>query len=383
MKKRISSILIPPLLAIATFIGCSSAPVRKEPHVFFPSAPELPRIQYLTSFAGTKDVEAAQSSFNKFVAGEKENLRLDKPYGVAIYDGKIYACDTNKTVVIFDLKNKEFHVLEAALRGPGQLTEPLNISIDADGTKYVSDPARSQVVVFDKNDQYVKAYGEPGTWRPVDAISFEGRLYVADMNAANIKVFDKSSGQVIKTIGDQGEPVEKLSRPSNLAFGPDGYLYVTDVGRFQIIKYDRDGHYKTAIGKPGDNLGHFARPKGIAIDRAGQLFVVDAAFNNVQVFNKDGRLLMFFGTPGTDPGQFMLPAKVVVDYNNIRYFQKYADPNFTIDYLVLVTSQLEKRSISVLAYGREKDKKYPTDAELMKQIEAKKKQTQEKEAKPN
>jgi DNA-binding beta-propeller fold protein YncE len=203
------------------------------------------------------------------------------------------------------------------------------------------------------------------------------------MNGANIKVFDKASGQIIKTIGDKGEPIERLSRPSNLAFDPSGFLYVTDVGRFQILKYDRDGHYKSAIGKPGDNLGHFARPKGIAIDREGQLYVVDAAFNNVQVFNKDGHLLMFFGTPGTDPGQFMLPAKVVVDYNNIKYFQKYAAPNFVIDYLVLVTSQLEKRSISVLAYGREKGKKYPTDAELMKQIEARKKQAQEKEAKPN
>jgi DNA-binding beta-propeller fold protein YncE len=369
MRKRISSAWI--LLLVLTWIGCASAPKRKESAVFFPPAPELPRIQYLTSFAGLKDVEE-QSSFNKFVAGEKQNLKLNKPYGAAIYDGKIYVCDTNNTVVIFDLKQKQFHYLLAATRGQGKVTQPVNISIESDGTKYVTDPQRGQVVVFDKNDEYVKAYGEPGKWRPVDAVPFQDRLYVADMDAGNIKVFDKTSGEIIKTIGDKGERSERLDRPTNLAFDPNGYLYVTDISRFQVIKFDRDGHFRAAIGNPGDNLGHFARPKGLAIDRQGQIYVVDAAFNNVQVFNKDGRLLLFFGEGGTDPGQFVLPAKVVIDYDNLKYFQNYAEPNFKIEYLLLVTSQLENRSISILAYGKEKGKKYPTDEELKKLIEEKK-----------
>ena len=328
--------------------------------------PALPRVQYLTSFSGLKDIER-QSAFNRFVMGEKQDVKVDKPYGVAIYDGKIYVCDTNSMVVVFDLKAKTFRPLKGAV-GPGKLMQPINISIAPDGTKYVADPIRGQVVAFDRNDEYVRAYGEPGAWRPVDAVPLEDRLYVADVENGLVKIFDSQSGEVIKTIGDRGPASEQLNRPTNLAFDRDGYLYVTDFGKFQVVKFDRDGHFKATIGKLGANLGHFARPKGIALDREGRLYAVDAAFNNVQIFNKEGRLLMFFGEAGEDFDGFQLPAQVSIDYDNLEYFQKYVQPSFQVEYLVLVTSQFGDRRVNVLAYGREKGREYPSDAELLKQL---------------
>jgi len=362
--------------ALACLAGCS-APVQKaQVPIFFPPPPELPRIQYLTSFSGLKDIEE-QSAFNRFVVGEKQDTKVDKPYGVAMYDGKIYVCDTNATVDVFDLKRKTFEYLKGAV-GAGKLGQPINISIEPDGTKYVADPVRGQVVVFDRNDEYLKAYGAPGGWRPVDAVAFESRVYVADPENGLVKVFDKQSGEMIKVIGDQGPPAERLDRPTNLAFDREGYLYVTDVGRFQVVKFDRDGHFKATFGRPGDNLGHFARPKGIAVDREGHLYAVDASFNNVQLFNKQGRLLMFFGQGGDKPGDFTLPAQVALDYDNLSYFQKYADPGFEMQYLIFVTSQFGDRRVNVLAFGKEKGKHYPTDAELMKLIEERRKKELQK-----
>jgi DNA-binding beta-propeller fold protein YncE len=358
--------------ALALLMAGCAAPVRKrDAAVYFPPAPELPRIQYLTFFNGLKDVEK-QSGFDRFVVGEKQDVRLDKPYGVAIRDGKIYVCDTNSTVVVFDLKNKTFGNLKGA-SGPGKLMQPINISIDRDGTKYVADPVRGQVVAYGPDDAYVKAYGAPGNWRPVDAVPFEDRLYVADVEHGTVKVFDKASGESVKTIGNSGEPSEKLDRPTNLAFDGEGYLYVTDAGRFQVVKYDRDGHFKGSIGKVGDNIGHFARPKGIAVDREGRLYAVDASFNNVQIFNKDGRLLMFFGESGDNPGNFTLPAKVAIDYDNLQYFKDYLEPGFEADYLVLVTSQFGSRFVNVLAFGREKGKAYPTEEEILRLLEERRK----------
>jgi DNA-binding beta-propeller fold protein YncE len=344
--------------------------------LYFPPAPELPRVQYLTSFSGLKDVEK-QTAFNRFVVGEKQDVKLDKPYGVGIHDGKIYVCDTNATVVVFDLKRKVFEKLSGAV-GPGKLVQPTNISIEADGTKYVADPARGQVVVFDADDQYVKAYGEPGDWRPVDAVAFENRLYVADFSNHVVKVFDKAGGELVKTIGDKGETIERLDRPTNLAFDAEGDLYVTDFARFQVVKFDRDGHYKSAFGKSGDGPGHFARPKGIAVDRKGQLFAVDASFNNVQIFNKGGRVLLYFGQGGENPGELLLPAKVTLDYDNLDYFRDYVDAGFQAESLVLVTSQFGPHAVTVLAYGYEKGKQYPTDEELLRQIEERQKKELEK-----
>jgi DNA-binding beta-propeller fold protein YncE len=360
--------------------ACASAPPKQqESPVFFPPAPELPRLQYLTSFSGLQDVEE-QSAFNRFVVGEKPNVKLDKPYGVAIFDSKIYVCDTNSTVIIFDLMNKSFAPLKGAV-GPGRLIQPTNITIEKDGTKYVADPLRGQIVVFGRDDAYLRAYGEPGGWKPVDVVAYEDKLYVADIANGQIRVFDKQSGEMLKSFGSGGDPSQRLDRPTNLALDGEGYLYVTDLGRFQVVKFDRDGHFKMAFGSLGDGPGHFARPKGIAVDRDGHLYVVDAAFSNVQIFNKEGRVLMFFGGSGDQPGNFILPAKVTLDFDNLAYFQQFAQPNFQIDYLVLVTSQFGPRLVNVLASGRERGKKYPTDAELLNQIEQRR-QEMEKSQKP-
>lgn len=356
-------------IVLAVLVSACTPTMRpKEPAVFFPSAPDLPRLQYLTHFTGRKDVET-QSAFNRFVVGEKQNQNLDKPYGVAMHDGRIYVCDTNATVTVLDLKAKTFSYLKGAA-GQGVLRQPVNISITPDGTKYVSDPLRGQVVVFNAADEYVRAYGTPGDWKPVDAAAFSDRLYVADMEHGVIAVLDLASGEKVASIGDKGDPADRLSRPTNLTFDKDGFLYVTDISRFQVVKYDREGHLVATFGKIGDNLGHFARPKGVAVDRNGFVYVVDAAFSNVQIFTPSGRLATFFGGPGEARGNLMLPAKVSIDYDDIEYFRPFLEPGFTPEYLVLVTSQFGDRLVNVFAFGHEEGKHYPTEEELLKEIEA-------------
>jgi len=351
--------------------ACVGAAPKPAAPVFFPPAPAPPRIQYLTSYSGVRDIEQ-QSAFSRFVVGEIADVRVDKPYGVAMSEGKIYVCDTNGTVMTFDLRRKTFEPLKGAT-GNGKLTQPVNISIDADGTKYVADPVRGQVVAFDRDDEYLRAYGEPGGWRPVDAVAIEDRLYVADPAHGVVKIFDKQSGEMTSVIGDKGPPAERLDRPTNLAVDRDKNLYVTDIGRFQVVKFDRDGHFEAMFGRLGNSLGHFARPKGIALDRDGRLYAVDAAFNNVQIFNGDGRLLMFFGGGGDEPGTLTLPAKVAIDYDNIEYLAPYVQPGFTLEYLILVTSQFGDRRVNLFGYGRETGREYLSDTQLLQEVEERRK----------
>jgi DNA-binding beta-propeller fold protein YncE len=357
--RRYWGIVAGSLTATLFVSGCAATAPPKAPPVFFPPAPALPRIQYLTHFSGKGDVET-QSRFDRFVVGEMQDRQLDKPYGVGMHDGKIYVCDTNATVTVFDLKERTFSFLKGA-SGAGVLRQPVNISITPDGTKYVSDPVRGQVVAFGADDSYLRAYGAPGDWKPVDAVAFENRLYVADVRGSEIVVFDRDSGEKVASFGKDGEPSARLDRPTNLAFDAQGFLYVTDLGRFQVVKLDRDGRFVANFGKLGDNLGHFARPKGIAVARDGLVYAVDAAFNNVQIFMPTGRLATYFGGPGQEPGLLTLPAKVALDYDNVELFRQYVEPNFEAEYLILVTSQFGPRRLNVFAYGQERGKAYPTE----------------------
>jgi len=350
---------------IAVLAGCAT-PTPKREIVFFPPAPQPPRIQFLTSFSTQKDIEE-ESAFRKFIFGEAPTLRLDKPYGVAIFDGKVYVCDTNQGVFVFNFRTRKLETLKGA-KGSGRLVQPLNISIDADGNKYVSDPVRGQVLAFDRDDGYLKAYGTPGTWKPVDAVAHDGRLFVADIQNGTVPVFDMKTGAIVRSIGKDGLPEQQLRLPTNIAFDREGRLRVSDAARFQIVTYELDGRYVGVTGKLGNNLGHFARPRGISLDREDRLYAVDAAFNKVQIFNSQGRLLLYFGAEAHGPGGLVLPAKVVVDYDNISFFQQYAEPNFQLEYLVIVTSQMGERLVNVFGYGKDKGVSYPSDEDLTKRL---------------
>ena len=235
-------------LALLLWMGCASSPppAPKVQGIFFPPAPELPRVQFLTAFSGRKDVEA-QSQFNKFVVGEEPDIKLDKPYGAAVHAGRIYVCDVNHTVVVFDLAKKAFYGLAGAT-GRGQLVGPVNITITRDGTKYVADPARGQVVVFDKDDQYVRAYGEPSSWRPVDTLIDGDRLYVADSESGSvekehaawkrgIRVGSAKDGTVTAFIPDPVESANNTSAAEGVAADAAGNIYGAEVGPRALKRY--------------------------------------------------------------------------------------------------------------------------------------------------
>ena len=374
------------LLIFSIFLsGCASTPEAPPvmiQGIFYPQQPELPRIQYLRSFTSNKDIEDAVSKFDKFLAGQEERItRLDKPYGVAIYDGRIYVCDTNYSVMVFDLENRKFHMLEGA-KGLGKSIQPMNIIIDKEGTKYVADPVRGQVLVYNKDDSFINAFGSQIEWVPTDVEIFDGRLYVIDKSSSEVWVLDKESGELLDKIGRKSEKLmERLFKPTNLAFSSDGDLYVSDAGRFQVVKFDMDGHFLGTIGILGTSPGRFSRPKGLATDREGRVYAVDAAFDNVQVFNPAGRLLMSFGRPGNMAGDLNLPAKVVVDYDNVHYFSEYIDPNFEAEAIIIVTSQFGPRLVNIYALGKQKDTDYPSDEELLQKLDEKKKELEGKEKK--
>lgn len=373
-----SSVFFLSALILGLITGCA-APVQKtEKFIFFPEPPELPRIQFLTSFTSEKDLLAEVSAFDTFVIGEKMDVRLDKPYGVALYEGKIYVCDTNETVMVFDLNKKTLERFAGA-QGLGRLIQPINITVDQDGNKYVADTGRGQVVIFGRDDQYRTAIGKFGTWRPVDAAVFGDLLYVADIKNGLIKVFDKTSGAEVKEFGKKGKPEENLYMPTNIAFDQEGNLYITDTGRFKIFRYDRDGHLLRTLGGLGSASGQFARPKGIATDRNNRVYVVDAAFANVQVFDPSGQLLLFFSKQGYGRGDLYLPAQVVVDYDHIRFFEKYAEPDFAIEALIVVTSQFDRRLVNVFGLGKLRSKRYPEDEELLKELQEKDRKLREEQ----
>jgi DNA-binding beta-propeller fold protein YncE len=229
---------------------------------------------------------------------------------------------------------------------------PINITVDGDGTKYVTDTGRNQVLLYDRENRFLGAYGDPDQFRPVDTAIVGDKLYVVDILHHEIQVLNKRTGMLLFKFGQKGGKEGELLHPTNIALGPNGDIFVVETSNFRVQRFTPDGKSVRMYGEVGDTSGKFARPKGIAIDRQGRMYVADAAFQNVQVFDANvGKLLMAFGQPEKGEG-LSLPAAVKIDYDNVATFKRYADPNFTVEYLILVTSQVAPNKIDVFGFGR-------------------------------
>jgi len=353
--------------ALALLTGCVStppkAPVPRQA-VFYPLPPDAPRIQHLATYASARDLETdkAQSGLKDFLLGEeKADEALVRPYGVAMSDGKIYVTDSRGPgLAIFDLKSRKFSLVSGS--GSGRMQRPINVSIDTDGTKYVTDTARNQVLVYDQGDRFLAAYGGKDEFKPVDVAIAGERLYVVDIGHHEVHVLDKRSGKLRFKFGkSDADPEKSLHQPTNLAIGRDGDIYVVETGNFRVARFTPEGKFVRHYGEAGQAPGQFARPKGIAMDRAGRLYVGDAAFQNVQIFDNGGRILMAFGQPVDNSPGLNLPAGIAIDYDNVALFRDLADPKFTIEHLILVVSQFGPNQVDVFGFGKMSGTEYPPE----------------------
>lgn len=352
------------LVALAVLNGCAEAPPKPKAQpqaVFYPPPPDLPRIQHLATYARARDLAVERGGLADFLLGvDAKGEELVRPYGAALFDGKLYVADSRAPgLAIFDFVARRFSVENGS--GNGRMQRPINVTIDADGTKYVTDTARNQVLVYDRANHFVAAFGAKDQFKPVDSAIVGDRLYVVDIDHNEVWALDKRTGKTILKFGKSGADEGALYQPTNVAVGPEGDIYVVETGNFRVSRFTRDGKFVRRYGEAGQTPGTFARPKGIALDRAGRLFIGDAAFQNVQVFENSGRVLMAFGQPADGSQGLNLPAGVRIDYDNVPLFRKLAAPGFAIEYLILVVSQFGPNQVDVFGFGKMSGVTYPPD----------------------
>lgn len=144
----------------------------------------------------------------------------------------------------------------------------------------------------------------------------EGHLFIADMANHAIRRIDARTG-IVTTVAGTGErgysgdggpaTAAKLSSPHSIQFGPDGLLYICDIGNHVIRRLDpRTGAIETfaGIGRPGDTpdgapiAGTPLRgPRSLDFDQAGNLWLATREGNQVFRFDlKAGTIHHVAGT---------------------------------------------------------------------------------------
>lgn len=144
----------------------------------------------------------------------------------------------------------------------------------------------------------------------------EGNYFIADMSNHAIRRVDAKTGVITTFAGTgtagysgDGGPANKaqLKQPHSIQFGPDGSLYICDIGNNVIRRVDmKTGTISTfaGTGKPGDTPDGSSvagtplkGPRSIDFDKDGNLWLVTREGNQVFKFDlKAGKIHLIAGT---------------------------------------------------------------------------------------
>ena len=104
-----------------------------------------------------------------------------------------------------------------------------------------------------------------------------------------------ASGELLLQLGTAGVPGNDslhFNKPTDIAIGPNGAVYVSDgYGNSRIMEFTPGGKFVRAWGSRGNAAGQFNTPHAIDADAQGQLFVADRENNRVQVFDSTGHFI--------------------------------------------------------------------------------------------
>jgi RHS repeat-associated protein len=144
------------------------------------------------------------------------------------------------------------------------------------------------------------------------ALGSDGSLYIADVN--NHRIRRVSPDGLIHTVagtsqgfgGDGGSALEaRLSLPADVAFGPDGSLYIADAGNNRIRRVSPDGLIHTVAGTGQSGFGgdggpalaaRLGSPRSVAVGPDRSLYIADSYNHRIRRVAPDGLIHTVAGT---------------------------------------------------------------------------------------
>jgi ABC-type Fe3+ transport system permease subunit/DNA-binding beta-propeller fold protein YncE len=138
-------------------------------------------------------------------------------------------------------------------------------------------------------------------------------LYVADTHYHRVVIFSPE-GKLIDEFGKFGQENGCFIYPTDVAFSPDGRIFVSEYGgNDRISVFTGQGDFLFCFGTPGSGPGQLARPSALCMDSARKcLYVADACNHRIAVYDLDGKLIEYIGSVGRDQGRLRYPYDLVL-----------------------------------------------------------------------
>ncbi len=244
-------------------------------------------------------------------------------------DGSIYVVDTgnhrvqrlgpdgNAQVAIGGIGQSEGRFAQP----PGTTDGPWGVAVAPDGSVYVADTWNHRIQKFDRDLNFVKAWGAPYIpGQELTPLLLFGPRSIAIDADGNVLVADTGNGRIVKYSPD-GEPLgtfgkkfalaeraeakpgdgdpalDELWEPVGIAIGPGGDIFIADYWNLRIVRITASFEPIGAIEVPSWGSNYVTdRPYVLVLDD-GRLLATDPAHGTVLVFGPDGTLLHTYEVP--------------------------------------------------------------------------------------
>ena len=175
------------------------------------------------------------------------------------------------------------------------------VGVDRDDNVYVFNRGDHPVMVFDREGNFLRSWGEGVFARPHGVhMGPDDCIYLTDdggQRGDGGHTVRKCSldGKVLLALGSPGKPAPFMSgqpfhRCTHTALSPQGDIYVSDgYGNARVHKFSPDGRHLMSWGEAGTLPGQFNLVHNITCDADGWVYVADRENHRVQVFDGNGR----------------------------------------------------------------------------------------------
>jgi DNA-binding beta-propeller fold protein YncE len=198
------------------------------------------------------------------------------------------------------------------------------VAVDSQDRVYVFNRSEHPLIVYDSDGRFLRSWGEGIFTRPHGITIHQDLVYCADDTDHTLRAFTLD-GALLWTLGTPNQPSDTgyspegrtnllsirraagpFNRPTRLAVGPHGDLYVSDgYGNARVHHFSPDRELIRSWGEPGNAPGQFMLPHSIWVHDDGRVFVCDRENDRIQIFDPTGKLLEIWSNVAR-PGDLLI-----------------------------------------------------------------------------
>ncbi|MDZ4185724.1 MAG: hypothetical protein U1D97_12180, partial [Desulfuromonadales bacterium] len=108
------------------------------------------------------------------------------------------------------------------------------------------------------------------------AVSPDGRIFVAQALMARISIFSPQ-GEFLEYLGERGDAPGQFDNPKDIAFGPDGMLFILDARKPGLLVFNKDLQALLVLSTARGSVNPLSldSPGGLFVSAAGRIMIVD------------------------------------------------------------------------------------------------------------